>query len=116
MESTTQTTRKRVTEIESIVLAHFVATRTGLTTEQIAEQMGVSPSTVRKYVEVAAGVRMAEEYVTTYSRSYPSMEHGCVRKFVFYPTAGALVEEIRRLRERTAYPSDEEDAGDSDVG
>lgn len=80
-------------EIRTAVREHFINSGEYPTAQEIADAIGASPSSVRKYADDVCGIVRQHQDRTTYSRDYPSMEHGVVRIVVYAPT----MDEMRQM-------------------
>lgn len=80
--------------IADAVTARYIETGEPSTVANIATALAWSESKVRKTIADAngfvPGVSMHEESRTTYSRSYPGMEHGARKVATYSPTREAL--------------------------
>ena len=114
-ESTT--TRKRMTgddraeQIRDAVTSHYVETGDGMDVAQIAEACGVSPSTIRRCLNLrehggnVPGLGSHKESRQVQSRDYPGMLHGFTTVWVYEPTKRHVREILLREKRLRGAPA-----------
>jgi len=95
-------------KVRDVVTEHYLQTREGLTAQEVAEIVGWSKSTTRKWLEQAPGILSDIEHRTTYSRDYPGMECGSTIVKIYFPGRTLLAE--LALEFRSALEAEQEAA------
>jgi hypothetical protein len=85
---------------EDYVVDHYIATGSGLTAAAVAQAFAITPARARKLLGDSVALCSHAEGRTTYSRDYPSMEHGVVRVYVYEPTKDHLRRMLQKYLER----------------
>lgn len=97
--------------VRDAVLAIHVQTRLHVSYAQLGQHLGVSESTIRRFLDriggAAPGTTMERVSVTKYSKSYPGMTAGSAVQWAFLPARSYLVDLLERAMKVESVARDE---------